>query len=207
MREGSAVGAALGFFLIVVAVMPLGLGPDLNLLSRIAPGVLWIAFMLAALLSVRRLFEVDAEDGSLEILTTGPLPLETCRGSEESGPLVDHRAPVDFADAGARLAAQPGHRRLSDAAGLPHHRHPGRELRGCHVRGDDLAKPPWRAAAGAAGAAALHPDADLRHSTINAALTAPAALGPSFLLLLAISLVSIVIAPVAIAAVLRLQLQ
>ena len=71
VREGSAVGAALGFFLIVVAVMPLGLGPDLNLLSRIAPGVLWIALMLAALLSVGRIFEVDAEDGSLEVLATG----------------------------------------------------------------------------------------------------------------------------------------
>jgi heme exporter protein B len=75
-REGGAVGAALGFFLVVVSLMPLGLGPDLNLLSRIAPGVLWIALLLAALLSVDRIFHNDHEDGSLEMLAAGPLPLE-----------------------------------------------------------------------------------------------------------------------------------
>ncbi len=76
LREGGALGTALGFYLVVVAMMPLGLGPDLNLLSRIAPGVLWIALLLAALLSMGRIFEADAEDGSLEIMATGPLPLE-----------------------------------------------------------------------------------------------------------------------------------
>lgn len=76
LREGGALGTALGFYLVVVAMMPLGLGPDLNLLSRIAPGVLWIALLLAALLSMGRIFEADAEDGSLEIMATGPMPLE-----------------------------------------------------------------------------------------------------------------------------------
>ena len=42
-REGGTIGTALGFYLVVVAITPLGLGPDLNLLSRIAPGVLWTA--------------------------------------------------------------------------------------------------------------------------------------------------------------------
>jgi heme exporter protein B len=59
VREGGAIGTALGFFLIVVSLMPLGLGPDLNLLSRIAAGVLWIALLLAALLSLNRIFESD----------------------------------------------------------------------------------------------------------------------------------------------------
>ncbi|MDQ8698523.1 heme exporter protein CcmB [Hyphomicrobium sp. LHD-15] len=76
LREGSALGTALGFFLVVVAMLPLGLGPDLKLLSRIAPGVLWIALLLAALLSLPRLFEADHEDGSLEVMATAPLPLE-----------------------------------------------------------------------------------------------------------------------------------
>jgi heme exporter protein B len=76
LREGGALGTALGFYLIVVALMPLGLGPDLNLLSRIAPGVLWIALLLAALLSLPRIFESDYEDGSLEVMATGELPLE-----------------------------------------------------------------------------------------------------------------------------------
>ena len=75
LREGGAIGTALGFFLVVVALMPLGLGPDLKLLSRIAAGVLWIALLLAALLSLGRVFESDFEDGTLEIMATGTLPL------------------------------------------------------------------------------------------------------------------------------------
>jgi len=76
VREGAALGTALGFYLVVVAMLPLGLGPDLKLLSRIAPGILWIALLLAALLSLPRLFEADHEDGSLEVMATAPLPLE-----------------------------------------------------------------------------------------------------------------------------------
>lgn len=76
VREGGAVGTALGFYLIVVTMLPLGLGPDLKQLARIAPGMLWIALLLAALLSLTRMFEADDEDGSLDVLATGPLPLE-----------------------------------------------------------------------------------------------------------------------------------
>ncbi len=76
LNEGSAVGAALGFYLIVVAMLPLGLGPDMALLSRIAPGILWVALLLAALLSLGRLFESDFEDGSLDLIAMAPLPLE-----------------------------------------------------------------------------------------------------------------------------------
>ena len=76
LRDGGALGTALGFYLIVVSLLPLGLGPDLNLLSRIAPGILWIALLLAALLSLNRMFETDYEDGTLEAIAAGPLPLE-----------------------------------------------------------------------------------------------------------------------------------
>ncbi|MGF1619545.1 MAG: heme exporter protein CcmB [Rhodomicrobiaceae bacterium] len=75
-RQGGAVSTALGFYLIIVATLPLGLGPDLNLLSRIAPGVLWVALLLSALLSADRMFHDDHEDGSLEVIALGPLPLE-----------------------------------------------------------------------------------------------------------------------------------
>ena len=75
-REGSALGAALGFYLIVVAMLPLGLGPDMALLSRIAPGLLWIALLLSALLTLGRLFETDLEDGSLDVMATAAVPLE-----------------------------------------------------------------------------------------------------------------------------------
>ena len=76
LREGGAIGTALGFYLIVVALIPIAVGPDLKLLGRIAPGVLWVALLLSALLSLGRVFESDFEDGSLEVLATGPLPLE-----------------------------------------------------------------------------------------------------------------------------------
>ncbi len=76
VRQGGALGTALGFYMIVVTLLPLGLGADLNLLSRIAAGVLWIALLLSALLSLPRIFAADWEDGSLDILATGALPLE-----------------------------------------------------------------------------------------------------------------------------------
>lgn len=75
-REGGAIGTALGFYLIVVTLLPLGLGPNLALLSKIAPGMLWIALLLAALLSLARMFEADYEDGTLDVMATGALPLE-----------------------------------------------------------------------------------------------------------------------------------
>ena len=59
-----------------MSAIPLGLGPDLNLLSRIAPGVLWVALLLSSLLSADRMFHEDHEDGSLEVIALGPLPLE-----------------------------------------------------------------------------------------------------------------------------------
>lgn len=75
-RQGGAVSTALGFYLIIVATLPLGLGPDLNLLSRIAPGVLWVSLLLSALLSADRMFHEDHDDGTLEVIALGPLPLE-----------------------------------------------------------------------------------------------------------------------------------
>lgn len=74
--DGTGVGTALGFYLVVVAILPIGLGPDLNLLSRIAPGVLWIALLLSALLATDRIFLDDLRDGTLDLLVLGPMPLE-----------------------------------------------------------------------------------------------------------------------------------
>lgn len=75
-RQGSNVGTAIGFFLTVVVLLPIGLGPDQAMLQRIAPGGLWIALLMSVLLSADRIFQDDYDDGSLELLTTGPLPLE-----------------------------------------------------------------------------------------------------------------------------------
>jgi heme exporter protein B len=82
IRQGSAAGTVLGFYLVAVSIIPLGLGPDLNLLSRIAPGILWISFLLSAVLSVDALFQEDRDDGSLDALFLGPLPAELIAASK-----------------------------------------------------------------------------------------------------------------------------
>ena len=107
VREGGAIGTALGFFLIVVSLMPLGLGPDLNLLARIAAGVLWIALLLAALLSLGRIFEADYEDGTLDVLATGQLPLELGCCGKVARALDDDGYPAGAVGAGARDIAEP----------------------------------------------------------------------------------------------------
>ncbi len=76
VRAGGGFGLGLAFFLIVVVLIPFAVGPQSALLSRIAPGVLWIGALLACLLSLDRLFALDWEDGSLDLLATAPLPME-----------------------------------------------------------------------------------------------------------------------------------
>ena len=68
LRAGGGAPVALIFFLAVVVVVPFAVGPDLNLLSRIGPAVLWIAALLASLLGLDRLFGADGEDGSLDLV-------------------------------------------------------------------------------------------------------------------------------------------
>ncbi len=71
-------GGAMGvvFFLILVTIVPFAIGPDLNLLARIGPAILWIAALLATLLGLDRLFQADHEDGSLDLLLSSDTPLE-----------------------------------------------------------------------------------------------------------------------------------
>jgi heme exporter protein B len=76
-REGGGAFLALAFFALVATLMPLGVGADLKLLARIAGGVLWVGAVLAALLSLDRLFQGDYEDGSLDLIALSPLSLET----------------------------------------------------------------------------------------------------------------------------------
>jgi heme exporter protein B len=72
---GGALMGAL-FFLIVVVMTPFAVGPDLVLLARIGPAILWLGALLASLLALDRLFATDYEDGSLDLLMTSPMPLE-----------------------------------------------------------------------------------------------------------------------------------
>ena len=76
VRGGIGTLMAVVFFVIAVTLFPLAVGPELGLLSRIAPGAIWVAALLAALLSLDRLFVADHDDGSLEQLMLGTLPLE-----------------------------------------------------------------------------------------------------------------------------------
>ena len=68
VRAGGGALVGIIFFLTVVAVVPFGVGPDLNLLARIGPAILWIAALLSVLLGLDRLFQADREDGSLDLL-------------------------------------------------------------------------------------------------------------------------------------------
>ncbi|ANT49043.1 heme exporter protein CcmB [Mesorhizobium amorphae] len=71
IRAGGGALTGVIFFLAVIATIPFGVGPDLNLLARIGPAILWIAALLGCLLGLDRLFQADREDGSLDLLVLG----------------------------------------------------------------------------------------------------------------------------------------
>jgi heme exporter protein B len=206
VREGGAIGTALGFFLVVVSLMPLGLGPDLNLLARIAAGVLWIALLLAALLSLNRIFEADYEDGTLDVLATGPLPLELVSAAKALAHWITSGIPL------AIMAPVLGILLNLDLNSYP------------ILVATTLIGTPAVSFLGAIGAALTMktrrgglllavivlpfyvPTLIFGISAVSAA-AGPDGLGASFLILAAVSLVAVVLGPVAAAAALRIQLQ
>jgi heme exporter protein B len=76
VRVGGGGGIGVLFFLIVTALTPFAIGPDLALLGRIGPAILWLGALLASLLTLDRLLAADHEDGSLDLILTGETPLE-----------------------------------------------------------------------------------------------------------------------------------
>ncbi len=86
LRRKSEVLTSLFFFVIVVSLFPLGIGPEMALLRVIAPGVLWVAALLAAMLSLSRLFAADHADGTLEQMLLSSAPL----GVLVSGKILAH---------------------------------------------------------------------------------------------------------------------
>ncbi len=76
LRSGGGFGLGLAFYLIVVALVPFAVGPGAARLAPIAPGIAWVAALLACLLSLDRVFALDAEDGTLDLLACAPVPLE-----------------------------------------------------------------------------------------------------------------------------------
>jgi len=75
-RQGGGLGAAFGFILSVMVLIPLAIGPDQILLSKLAPGMMWLALLLSVLLTADRMFQQDFEDGSLDVMAMGKLPFE-----------------------------------------------------------------------------------------------------------------------------------
>jgi heme exporter protein B len=206
IREGGAIGTALGFFLVVVSLMPLGLGPDLNLLARIAAGILWIALLLAALLSLNRIFEADYEDGTLDVLATGRLPLELVAAAKSLAHWITTGIPL------ALLAPVLGVLLNLDIRSYP------------ILVATTLAGTPAVSFLGAIGAALtvkarrgglllalvvlpLYVPTLIFGISAVSAVMGPAGTGAAFLILTAISLAAIVLGPVAAAAALRIQLQ
>lgn len=206
LREGGAIGTALGFYLIVVAILPLGLGPDLNLLSRIAPGVLWVALLLSALLSADRIFHADHEDGTLEALALGPLPLEMIAAAKATAHWLTTALPLALMAPLLGLMLN-----LDIAAYLP-------------LVGTMLVGTPAISFIGSIGAALtlgirrgglllsllvlplFIPVLIFGVSTISAILLGPGGYMSPLLILTAFSVASIVLSPFATAAALRLQL-
>jgi heme exporter protein B len=206
-KEGGTIGVALGFYLMVVTLLPLGIGPDLALLSRIAPGVLWVALLLAALLSLARMFEGDLEDGSLEVLATGPLPLTAVAAAKSLAHWLTTGVPLTVLAPllGLLLNLQPDAYRVLVASmlvGTP----------AASFIGAIGAALTLRARRGGLLLALLMlplfvPTLIFGIESVRAAALGSEAFLPSFLILCAISLAALVLAPLAAAAALRFQLQ
>src|SRR5262252_6018972 len=82
LRVGGGALKGVLFFLAVVTLIPFALGPDLALLRRVGPAVLWLGALLASLLALDRLLAADQEDGSLDLILNGPAPLELVVGAK-----------------------------------------------------------------------------------------------------------------------------
>jgi heme exporter protein B len=75
LRQGTDVAMVVSFFVITVTLFPLGVGPEPNVLARIAAGVVWVTALLAVMLSLERMFQSDYEDGTIDLLLLTPAPL------------------------------------------------------------------------------------------------------------------------------------
>ncbi|WP_430474168.1 heme exporter protein CcmB [Thalassospira lucentensis] len=76
MRQGADSVMVVAFFIVTTTLFPFGVGPEANILSRIASGVIWVSALLAAMLSLERIFQTDYEDGTLELLALSPVSME-----------------------------------------------------------------------------------------------------------------------------------
>lgn len=203
MRVGG--GALMGalFYFVVVSMIPFAIGPDLNLLSRIGPAMLWIGALLATLLALDRLFAVDHDDGSLDLLTMSGLPLELTVAAKAIAHWLTTALPLIVITPvlGLMLNVEfsaMGYVALTLLAGTP-------SLTFIGLIGAALSVTLRR---GGLLTAILVlpltvPVLIFGVAAANAAITGPAPFGPPFTILCALSLASFVLGPFAAAAALR----
>ena len=201
--KGGHIGTALGFFVVVVAMIPLGLGPDANLLSRIAAGVLWVALLLSALLSAESIFAADDADGSLDLLSLTALPLEAVAAAKITAHWLATALPLVLAAPLLGLLLN------LDLGAYP------------VLTGSMLIGSPAISAIAAIGAALTLrskksgvliallvlplyvPTLIFGVSAVEAAMTSPSGSSASLLILAAISIAALVLAPIAVGAALK----
>ncbi|MGB9210647.1 MAG: heme exporter protein CcmB, partial [Pseudolabrys sp.] len=199
---GGALMGAL-FFLVVVSMIPFAIGPDLALLARIGPAILWLGALLASLLALDRLFATDYEDGSLDLLMMGGMPLELAVATKAIAHWITTGLPLVIVAPllGLMLNVElhaVGWLALTLAAGTP-------ALTFLGLIGAALSVALRR---GGLLVAVLVlpltvPVLIFGVAAANAAIVGPAPFGPPFTILCALSLASLVLGPIAAAAVLR----
>ena len=191
------------FFLVVVSMIPFAIGPDLALLARIGPAILWLGALLASLLALDRLFATDYEDGSLDLLMMGGMPLELAVATKAIAHWITTGLPLVIIAPllGLMLNVElhaVGWLALTLAAGTP-------ALTFLGLIGAALSVALRR---GGLLLAVLVlpltvPVLIFGVAAANAAIVGPAPFGPPFTILCALSLASLVLGPIAAAAVLR----
>ena len=167
LRVGGGALIGVLFFLSVVVLMPFAIGPDLPLLKRIGPAILWLGAMLASLLTLDRLFAADHEDGSLDLIVMSRTPLELACLAKALAHWIASGIPLIVATPVLGLMLNldgDGHpRRDADAA----RRHAGADADRHDRRGAGRHASPRRAVASGAGAAAVDPDTDFRRDRLQ----------------------------------------
>ena len=199
-------GALIGvlFFLIVVTLVPFAIGPDLVLLARIGPAILWLGALLASLLALDRLIAMDHEDGSLDLILTARAAARACACGQGAGALAHHR----LAAGDRRAVSWPA------AQSRPDGDRRGRADAARRDAGADLHRPDRRIALTVAlrrGGLLLAvlvlpltvPVLIFGVAAANAAIVGPMPFGTPFSILCALTLMSIVIGPFAAAVALR----
>jgi len=199
---GGALMGAL-FFLVVVSMIPFAIGPDLALLARIGPAILWLGALLASLLALDRLFATDYEDGSLDLLMMGGMPLELAVATKAIAHWITTGLPLVIIAPLLGLMLNVdlhalGWLALTLAAGTP-------ALTFLGLIGAALSVALRR---GGLLLAVLVlpltvPVLIFGVAATNAAIVGSTPFGPAFTILCALSLVSLVLGPIAAAAVLR----